>query len=171
MGHEDQSQQHGMGQSGLTGNEQREGDGSPSGGMTQGTSQVGTHANEQGGMDVTGTSGADPSTAYGQEGDQAYNSQPQGAGYGQQADAGWDQQSGGGYGQDSGFAEGNVAHASGGVGQPSGGDYGVESTGGGQQGDMTTDQMVQGVDPTRSGNTGSSDRSPEEMQDGSSGSR
>lgn len=46
--HDDQSQQHGMGQSGLEGSE-KERDmqgGAPSGGMDQGTSQVGTHGNE-----------------------------------------------------------------------------------------------------------------------------
>lgn len=167
---EDQTQQHGMGQSGYTGNEQHEGEGSPSGGMEQGTSQVGTHANEQA-----------PDARSGEQGEVGRDPQ-RGGGYGQ--DSGFDQtvglsqgsgfdQTGGGGGSTAGNANdvGYGSHGSGGVGQPSGGDYGTESTGGAHQGDMTTDQMNQQIDPTRSGNTGWNDRSESEMDDRTGGSR
>lgn len=157
MGHHDeQSQQHGMGQSGLEGSDKerdllQQQEGSPSGGMTQGTTQVGTHGNE----------GYDETTALGQEGDARYNDQPRGAGYGQQGDPGM---AGGGYGQDSGFDQ--SAGGGLGTGQPSGGDYGTGSTGSAEQGDMTRDPMGQDQS-TRSGNTGWNDRSSNEEASGS----
>jgi hypothetical protein len=127
MGHHDeQSQQHGMGQSGLQGSDKEREmlEGSPTGGMDQGTSQVGTHGNEayEPGSDA-GTTGA-------------------------------------GYGQDSGFDRS--------VGDAGSVDYGVTSTGGAQQGDMTQEPYTED-DPTRSGNTGWNDRSQGEQDAGLGG--
>lgn len=123
MGQHDETTQHGMGQSGPQGSakEREMQEGSASGGMQQGTSQVGTHANED----------YDETTAFGQEGDTRYNDQPGGSGYGQGGDAGM----GAGYGQDSGFDQPGIA------GRET--DLGTTSTGGPHVGDMTQEPMTQ----------------------------